>query len=173
MKMTRKKSAPAKRKATAKPPPHKPARDLPPKDWLGVSEAAEKLGETAAWVRGRIKRRDGPISLKERGARRVDGRWYVSALGVRNILGDALADKRGLAPRDTSLGDPRKRRSDATCMAPVGDEETTEEMMENTCDKVATQERAIDGVVFPFCDAHAAECDQDAIDDPSLDIQKE
>ena len=72
------------------------------------------------------------------------------------------------------MSDPRKLRSDATCMAPVDydDDTPSENVLDHTCDKPATQERVIDGMVYPFCDAHAAECDRDAKNDPSLDVRK-
>jgi hypothetical protein len=65
------------------------------------------------------------------------------------------------------MGDPRKRRSDATCMAVTGEDEA--DLLASTCGKPATQEREIEDTVFPLCDEHAAEVDADLEDDENED----
>lgn len=59
------------------------------------------------------------------------------------------------------MGDPKKLRSDATCMAPVDYDDKTPVEKEKTCGKSATQERVVEGMTFPLCAAHAEALDKE------------
>jgi hypothetical protein len=68
------------------------------------------------------------------------------------------------------MADPKSRRQDATCMAPTGPDDAEFGSPEwTTCGKAATQERVINGVVFPLCAEHAQEVD----DDPDVESSEE